>query len=303
MYSYYNLEKILKKKNIKKSELSSKLGISSRTIAKIKKGEKISRLTLEKIAHYINCDSNDLISYKSDNKLLQILQDEKYAKISGGIYHELQIRMTYNSNHIEGNKLTEDQTRFIFETNTIDTNGSVLVDDILETVNHFHAIDYVIENAEKKLDEEIIKELHKILKQNTKDSTLEWFSVGDYKQRPNVIGETLTTAPENVQYEMKKLINEYNSNENIAIEDIIKFHAKFEKIHPFQDGNGRVGRLISFKECLYHKLVPFIIEDEKKYFYYRGLSNWNDEESYLIDTCLDGQDTFKKMLVKYNIEV
>lgn len=302
MYSYSGLEKQLKQKGINKSELTKVLGISSRTIAKISKGEKISRIVIEKLCNYFDCTPNDIVKEVSDNPILQILRDEKDAKISGGIYHELQIRMTYNSNHIEGSKLTEDQTRLIFETNTLDVGDGISVDDILETVHHFRAIDYVIDCADKPLDENIIKQLHYILKHDTKDSTLEWFAVGDYKKRANVVGGRETTKPKDVSAIMAALIAEYNKKESVDINDIIEFHSAFEHIHPFQDGNGRVGRLIAFKECLKHGIVPFIIEDSKKVYYYRGLSEWDKDRKYLIDTCLDGQDTFTRLLDMFDIE-
>jgi Fic family protein len=227
---------------------------------------------------------------------LQILRDEKEAKISGGLYHELQVRMTYNSNHIEGSKLTEDQTRLIFETNTIDVGDGVPVDDILETVHHFRAIDYVIDTAEEELSEEIIKHLHYILKHDTKDSTLSWFAVGDYKKRANMVGGRETAKPKDVPKRMKALLGDYNARDAVTVNDVIALHAEFEYIHPFQDGNGRVGRLVALKECLRHNIIPFIIEDSKKNFYYRGLSEWRNEKGWLTDTCLDGQDTFIRLL-------
>ncbi len=303
MYSYDGLEKILTLKKIKKSLLSTELGISSKTVAKISKGEKIANKTLEKIANYLSCNANDLCRKISDNFITQMLVDEKNAKISGGLYHELQIRMTYNSNHIEGSRISEDQTRLIFETHTIDTDGGVPVDDVIETVNHFRAIDYIIDVAEETLTEEIIKKIHYLLKQGTKDSSLPWFSVGDYKKRANVVGGKETTKPKDVPEKMNLLLNKYNSKKEKTIEDIIEFHADFESIHPFQDGNGRVGRLVAFKECLKYNIVPFIIEDSKKAFYYRGLSEWKNERGYLIDTCLDGQDAFKKLLSMFDIDL
>lgn len=228
--------------------------------------------------------------------ILQRLREEKSIKLSGGLYHELQIRMTYNSNRIEGSNLTEEQTRFIFETNTIISENGILVDDILETIHHFRAIDYVIDNAENKLTEKLIKHLHYILKHDTKDSTLSWFTVGDYKKFPNTVGGNETAKPEEVAKKIKSLLTKYNAKKNIVINDIIEFHVEFERIHPFQDGNGRVGRLIALKECLKNNIIPFIIEDSKKFYYYRGLSEWNHVKGYLIDTCLDGQDTFIKLL-------
>ena len=296
MFSYEGLNERLRVKAINKSDLTEALGISSRTIAKIAKGERISARTMAKIADYLECDPNDLYREISDNTILQILRDEKDAKISGGLYHELQVRMTYNSNHIEGSRLSEAQTRLIFETNTIDVGDGVSVDDILETVHHFRAIDYVIDVAEEELSEEIIKHLHYILKHDTADSRLSWFAVGDYKKRANMVGGRETAKPKDVPRRIKDLLEVYNAKKDVTIDDVIALHADFEYIHPFQDGNGRVGRLISLKECLRHKITPFIIEDSKKAFYYRGLSEWKNEKGWLTDTCLDGQDTFKRLL-------
>ena len=296
MISYDGLYEQLNCKGIKKTDLTTEIGISSRTIAKIAKGEKLSNKTLQKIADYLGCEVNDLYGEKSENAVLQVLREEKEAKISGGLYHELQVRMTYNSNHIEGSKLTEDQTRMIFETNTVDVGDGVPVDDILETVHHFRAIDYVIDIAEEELTEDIIKYLHYILKHDTKDSTLSWFAVGDYKHRANMVGGRETAKPKDVPARMRALLDEYNTRKEVAVNDVIAFHAEFEYIHPFQDGNGRVGRLIALKECLHHNIIPFIIEDSKKHFYYRGLSEWRNEKGWLTDTCLDGQDTFIRLL-------
>lgn len=237
------------------------------------------------------------------NELLERLREEKDAHISGGIYHELQVRMTYNSNHIEGSRLTEAQTRMIFETATIDAGDGIPVDDILETVHHFRAIDYVIDVAEELLTEDIIKRLHYILKHDTRDAQLAWFAVGDYKKRPNVVGGRETARPAEVAARMKALLDTYNASDVVTIHDIIAFHAAFERIHPFQDGNGRVGRLVALKECLRSGIVPFLIEDRKKAFYYRGLANWDAERGWLVDTCLDGQDTFRRLLALFDIQV
>lgn len=296
MISYEGLEKALKDKDIGKTELSTQLGLSTRTVAKISKGGKLSKRSLEKIADYLGVKPELLMREVSDNKILQVLREEKEVKLSGGLYHELQVRMTYNSNHIEGSKLSEDQTRLIFETNTLDAADGIPVDDVLETVHHFRAIDYVIDTAEDELTEDIIKYLHYILKHDTKDSTLGWFAVGDYKKRANVVGGRETAKPSEVHKHMKSLLERYNAKKNVTVEDIIELHAEFEHIHPFQDGNGRVGRLVALKECLRHNVIPFIIEDTKKNFYYRGLSEWGNEKGWLIDTCLDGQDTFVKLL-------
>ncbi len=302
MISYDNLEKVLKEKGINKTELTKELGLSSRTVAKIAKKEPLSLKTLNRISNYLGVPSELLMREISENEILQILRDEKDVRLSGGLYHELQVRMTYNSNHIEGSKLSEDQTRLIFETNTVDVGDGVPVDDILETVHHFRAIDYVIDVAEEELTEEIVKKLHYILKHDTKDSMLSWFAVGDYKKRANVVGGRKTTKPADVHKAMKALLEEYNTKEKKTIEDIITLHAEFEYIHPFQDGNGRVGRLVALKECLHHNLIPFIIEDSKKAYYYRGLTEWKNEKGWLIDTCLDGQDTFKSLLDLFDIK-
>lgn len=235
--------------------------------------------------------------------LLDILKEEKRSQLHGGIYHKIQIELTYNSNHIEGSRLTHDQTRYIFETNTIGlTEEGIRVDDIIETTTHFRCIDEIIENAKLQLSERFIKRLHFILKTGTSDAKKDWFAVGDYKKLPNEVGGSETTLPEDVPYQMKKLISEYNAKDNVTLQDIIDFHVKFERIHPFQDGNGRIGRLIMFKECLKHNIVPFIIEDRIKMFYYRGLKEWDTEKGYLTDTCLSAQDKFKDYLKYFRID-
>ena len=235
--------------------------------------------------------------------LLSILQEEKKSKYSGGIYHKTQIDLTYNSNHMEGSWLTHDQTRYIFETNTISVENETLnVDDVIETANHFRCIDMIIDNAKSALSEKFIKELHLILKSGTSDSRLEWFSVGDYKKRPNEAGGMPTAMPEEAADKMKALLTEYNGKEEKTFEDVLDFHVKFERIHPFQDGNGRVGRLIMFKECLKYNIVPFIIEDNLKMFYYRSLKEWNNEKGYLTDTCLTAQDKYKAYLDYFRIK-
>ena len=303
MISYDGLLRKLEEKGLTKTDLTEKLGISSRTVAKISRGEKIADHVLKKIADFLGCTAEELCRSVSDNALLQTLRDEKSIRMSGGLYHELQVRMTYNSNHIEGSKLSEDQTRLIFETNTVDVGEGIPVDDIIETVNHFRAIDYVIDVAEEPLTESIVKELHRILKQSTKDSTLSWFAVGDYKKRPNVVGGRETAKPKDVPVRMKALLDDYAALPTVTVNDIIRFHYNFERIHPFQDGNGRVGRLVALKECLRYGIVPFIIEDSKKMFYYRGLSEWEQEPGYLTDTCLDGQDTFRKLMAMFDIRL
>jgi len=234
--------------------------------------------------------------------LLDILREQKEGKYSGGIYHRTQIDLTYNSNHMEGSRLTRNQTRYIFETNTVGVENEVLnVDDVIETVNHFRCIDLVIDHADDILSEKFIKELHLTLKNGTSDSRKDWFAVGKYKKIPNEVGGMDTALPEEVADKMKTLLKEYNVIKEKTLEDILDFHVKFERIHPFQDGNGRVGRLIMFKECLKHNIVPFIIEDNLKLFYYRGLKEWDNEKGYLTDTCLTAQDKYKTYLNYFRI--
>lgn len=239
---------------------------------------------------------------KKISPLLNILREQMHSKTKGGIYHKVQIDLTYNSNHIEGSRLTHDQTRYIFETNTIGiTAEPVNIDDIIETTNHFRAIDFILEDTDSNLTESYIKRLHQILKSGTSDERKEWFKVGDYKMLPNEVGGKDTTPPEKVQMEMKALLQCYNKNKKHSLEDIIDFHHKFESIHPFQDGNGRVGRLIMFRECLRSGIVPFIITDDLKMFYYRGLHYWSTVKGYLMDTCLTTQDSFTEVLAKFRI--
>jgi len=234
--------------------------------------------------------------------LLQALRNQKEMKMKGGIYHRVQIDLTYNSNHIEGSRLTHDQTRYIFDTNTIGiTDEAVKIDDIIETTNHFRAIDYIITETDGRLTEAYIKNLHRLLKSGTSDEQKDWFNVGEYKKLPNEVGGNDTTLPEDVHREMKVLLNEYNAKKRPTFEDILDFHQRFETIHPFQDGNGRVGRLIMFRECLRHGYVPFIITDELKMYYYNGLRNWPRLKGYLTDTCLTAQDKFKLILDKFRI--
>ena len=234
--------------------------------------------------------------------LLEFLRAEMDGQVKGGIYHKIQIDLTYNSNHIEGSRLTHDQTRYIFETNTVGVDdGAVKVDDIVETANHFRCIDMVIEQANQPFSEAFIKTLHKTLKSSTSDSRKSWFAVGDYKKLPNEVGGMETVSPEKVAEAIKTLLAEYNRTKTKSLEEIIAFHHDFEKIHPFQDGNGRVGRLILFKECLRNNVVPFIIDEEHKMFYYRGLREWNTERGYLMDTCLSAQNNFKKVLDYFRI--
>ena len=235
--------------------------------------------------------------------LLAVLREQKDAKLKGGIYHRTQIDLTYNSNHIEGSRLTHDQTRYIFETNTIGIEGeSVRVDDIIETTNHFRCIDIIIDRADERLTESLIKELHAVLKAGTSDSRRDWFAVGDYKRLPNEVGGNDTTAPEDVKREMRALLAEYNAIKKKSFDDILDLHQRFEAIHPFQDGNGRVGRLIMFKECLANGIVPFIITDDLKMFYYRGLQQWSHIKEDLRDTCLTAQDNYKALLDYFKVK-
>ncbi len=233
--------------------------------------------------------------------LLSRLKEEKKTKLHGGIYHRIQIDLTYNSNHIEGSKLTHDQTRYIFETNTVGAAGTVRVDDVVETANHFKCIDMIIDSAAYMPSEKLIKQLHAVLKSGTSDSREDWFAVGDYKKIPNEVGGKETTAPEDVPLRVKQLLAEYHSLKAVSFDDLLDFHYRFESIHPFQDGNGRIGRLLLFKECLRNHIVPFIITDDMKMFYYRGLQNWPEERGYLRDTCLAAQDQFRKTLDYFKV--
>lgn len=251
-----------------------------------------------------NAEKPERINKRKEVKitLLDILKEQKANKYSGGIYHKTQIDLTYNSNHMEGSRLTHDQTRYIFETNTIGVEKEVLnVDDVIETVNHFHCIDIIIDSARAVLTEKFIKDLHFILKNGTSDSRKDWFAVGDYKKLPNEVGGMDTTIPEEVADKMKILLMEYNAKDAKTFEDILDFHVKFERIHPFQDGNGRIGRLIMFKECLKNNIVPFIVDDNLKMFYYLGLKEWDNEKGYLTDTCLAAQDKYKAYLDYFRI--
>ena len=234
--------------------------------------------------------------------LLERLRQEKERRLKGGIYHRTQIDLTYNSNQIEGSRLTKEQTRYIFETNTLGvTTENTRIDDILETVNHFRCIDYIIDHATEKITEPHVKQLHLMLKHNTSDSLKSWFAVGDYKRLPNEVGGEETALPQDVQKRMKALLATYNANKKVTFDDILDFHVQFERIHPFQDGNGRVGRLLMFWQCLHHNIVPFIITEELRMFYYRGLQNWGQVNGYLHDTCLTAQDEYKKLMEYFRI--
>jgi len=289
------------------AEIAKKWNISDRMVRKYCTDGKIPGAFLTGKTWNVPSDAvkpkREGIKQFSDNLLLNILKEQKDMKLSGGIYHKTQIELTYNSNHIEGSTLSHDQTRYIFETNTIGAEKEAInVDDVVETVNHFKCVDYIIENAKKTLSESMIKDLHFILKNGTGDSRKNWFNVGDYKQIPNEVGGEETCQPENVKVEMKKLLTCYNQIEKKSFEQILEFHKNFEIIHPFQDGNGRVGRLIMFKECLANNIVPFIIDEDHKFFYYRGLKEWKNEKGYLIDTCLSCQDKYKAWLDYYKIK-
>lgn len=293
-------------KYISVSEFAQRYGVSERTARNYCSQGKIEGAYLVGKTWNIPEDAQ-LPSRRSKSRkvshLLQTLREQQQMHVKGGIYHHTQIDLTYNSNHIEGSRLTHDQTRYIFETNTIGLEGeSIRVDDIMETVNHFRCIDLIIERAEVKLTETLIKELHLILKAGTSDSRKEWFAVGEYKRLPNEVGGRETTAPENVHREIRALLKEYNSKKTKRFEDIVDLHQRFESIHPFQDGNGRVGRLIMFKECLANGHVPFIITEELKLFYYRGLREWDNVREYLLDTCLTAQDNYKVLLDYFKIK-
>ena len=287
------------------AKMAEKWGISERSVRNYCAHGRIAGAKLIGKTWYIPEDAakpERVNKKKADASLLGILREQKAAKLTGGIYHKVQIDLTYNSNHMEGSRLTHDQTRYIFETNTIGvTDAAVNVDDVIETANHFRCIDLVIDQAGAALTEKLIKELHFTLKTGTSDSRKDWFAVGEYKRLPNEVGGNDTTLPENVAGEMRTLLADYNALPTKTFEDIVAFHVAFERIHPFQDGNGRVGRLILFKECLKHGIVPFIIEDDLKYFYYRGLAQWDQEKGYLMDTCLTAQDRFKAYLDYFRI--
>ena len=303
---YYHIFEKAKACGYNKTALQKAAGLSSATVAKIGKNEPIRMDVLERICKVLRCQPGELLEYidDEDNPLLERLREEAGMNLRGGIYHLTQVKMAYNTNRIEGSRLTEDQTRYIYETNTVgieEEHGAVNVDDITETINHFAAFHYLLEVAEDELTEEIIKEFHRILKTNTSDSRKEWFAVGDYKKRVNLAGERVTTKPEYVAAEMAKLLADYQAQSEIREKDIIDFHYRFECIHAFQDGNGRVGRLILFKECLKHKLVPMVIEDRFKQYYYRGLKEYEREPGYLVDTCLHGQDVYRGYLELFDI--
>lgn len=287
------------------SQFAAAHNIAERTVRHWCATGKISGAFLTGKTWNIPSDATTPLKKKETDKtspLLKRLREEKHTQMKGGIYHRTQIDLTYNSNHIEGSKLSHEQTRYIFETNTIGANGeAVKVDDIVETVNHFRCIDMIIDRAQEQITEKLIKELHKTLKTGISDSKMDWFRVGDYKMLPNEVGGNPTCPPEAVGTQMKQIIAEYNSRICKQLDDILDFHKKFEAIHPFQDGNGRVGRLLMFKECLACGIVPFIITDELKMFYYRGLQHWPETPGYLRDTCITAQDAYKALLDYFRI--
>lgn len=282
-------------------QVAEKWNISERSVRNYCKNGRITGAVI-KGKHWIIPDDVEkpkrkIRAGKMPNTILERLKLEKESKMPGGIYHKIQIELTYNSNHIEGSRLTHDQTRHIYETNTIGVKDSVInVDDIVETANHFRCIDYIIDMVNYPISESMIKQLHSLLKAGTSDSRKAWFAVGDYKKLENEVGGIKTTKPKDVEKEMRNLLKKYNCKKSKSFEEIIEFHYMFERIHPFQDGNGRVGRLIMFKECLKNNIVPFIIDESLKEFYYRGLNEWKNERGYLLDTCLTAQDRFKLIM-------
>lgn len=297
-------------KKMTQNEIANILNVSAATISKYESGILEPNIeSIKKLAEIFEVTIDELLRDDKDNfdilkiNVLDILREQKEMKIKGNLYHNTQIIFAYNTNHIEGSKLTEEQTRYIYETNTLFTQNDIItnIDDIIESINHFKVVDYMLEISDKKLTENMIKEFHKILKEGTSDSRKGWFVVGDYKKIVNEVGGLRTTNPKNVERDMKILMEWYESLSKITINEIIEFHARFEKIHPFQDSNGRVGRIIMFKECLKNNIIPFIILDNDKLFYYRGLKEYqlNREKGYLIDTCLNAQDKYIKMIEYY----
>lgn len=301
MISYKKLFLMMEEREVSKEKLKKEIGISSATMAKLAKNEEVAMSTICSICNYFDCQPGAILSYEKEigeSSTLFRLREEQEMKLKGGLYHQTQVMLAYNSNHMEGSRLTEEQTRSIYETQTIGiTEKNEKIDDIIETVNHFRCFDYILSVAEKELSEDIIKHIHLLLKTGTTDSQKEWFAVGDYKKRPNMIGDMVeTTHPSHVATEMKELLKNYRGSGNITFDEIIDFHYWFEKIHPFQDGNGRVGRLIMFKECLKYNIPPFIIEDVSKEYYRRGLKEYETEKGYLRETCRASQDNYKKLL-------
>ena len=286
------------------AQFAERFGLSERTVRNYCAEGKIGGAFLTGKTWNIPADAEP--PQKGSRKispLLSRLREEKESGLKGGIYHRTQIDLTYNSNHMEGSRLTKEQTRFIFETNTLGiTTESTSVDDIMETVNHFRCIDYVIDHAMDKITEAHIKQLHAILKTNTSDSHKSWFAVGDYKRLPNEVGGEETVQPGDVHKRMQALTKEYNAIKKVEFDDILNFHVCFERIHPFQDGNGRVGRLLLFWQCLQSGHVPFVISEELRMFYYRGIQHWGSINEYLRDTCLTAQDNYKQLLDYFKIK-
>ena len=300
------IKKYREEKKITQVEVAEILGVKPATISKYEAGTLEPNIeSLKKLAELFEVSVDELLKEDefdfSKINVLEVLREQEEMQLKGNLYHNTQIIFAYNTNHIEGSKLTEDQTRYIYETNTLLTEKESItnLDDIIETANHFKLVDYMLDVADKELTEEMIKEFHKILKEGTSDSRKDWFNVGEYKKLANEAGNMKTSLPKNVQKDMVKLMQRYNSLEKITIENIIEFHYRFECIHPFQDGNGRVGRIIVFKECLKNNIVPFIILDKDKLFYYRGIKEYKNEKGYLIDTCLNAQDQYKEMIKYY----
>ena len=300
------IKKYREEKKITQVEVAEVLGVKPATVSKYEAGTLEPNIeSLKKLAELFEISVDELLREDefdvSKINILEVLREQKSMKLKGNLYHNTQIIFAYNTNHIEGSKLTEDQTRYIYETNTLLTEKESItnLDDIIETSNHFKLIDYMIDIADKELTQDMIKEFHKILKEGTSDSRKEWFAVGDYKRLTNEVGGLKTTEPKNVERDMKKLLEWYESLKQVTINEIIEFHTRFEKIHPFQDGNGRVGRIIAFKECLKNNIVPFIILDKDKLFYYRGLKEYKNETGFLVDTCLNAQDQYVKMIEYY----
>jgi len=294
----------LAEKNISINELSKMTGIPYATLySGIENPDSMKSDNLKKIAEQLSLTMDEVFNMLTDNdksSLLSVFREQKNLKMKGSIYHDTQIKFAYNTNRIEGSKLSEEETRYIFETNTIiNDKPSNNINDIVEVANHFYVFDIMLNTANEVLSERLIKEYHRILKNGTVDSRTPWFNVGDYKKHPNEVGGQSTTPPKEVAGQIKKLLSWYNQLETADFNDIIEFHYKFESIHPFQDGNGRIGRLIMFKECLKHNIVPFIIEDEYKAYYYRGLSKYKEDKAFLTDTCLTMQDKYKAMIVSF----
>lgn len=286
------------------AEMAKKWGVSERTVRNYCAQGRIPQSFIKGKIWYIPEDARRPQRSNQAPRLLEVLRQEKVQGLKGGIYHKIQIELTYNSNHIEGSRLTQEQTRYIYETNTLgvsEADKTFRVDDIIETVNHFRCIHFIIEHATKPLSEALIKELHFLLKRGTSDADKDWFAVGEYKKLPNEVGGNETSPPEQVALHLKTLIQKYNQTKHKTLEELLDFHYKFEKIHPFQDGNGRVGRLILFKECLKYNIVPFILDESLKLFYYRGLQAWESQKGYLLETCLLAQDRFKLYLDYFRI--